>query len=281
MSTIQSLLKWATEKLESSPNGLRDAQLLLQEVLGCSQVHLYSWPGQMVDNPRIKIFQSFVERRAKGEPIAYILGHRAFWTIDLKVTPVTLIPRAETEGLVEVILETVKSKHAKILELGTGCGAIALALAKEKPYWEILATDSRPSVLELARENAKRNEIKNVGFVQGNWFSPFNLGKDFYDVVVSNPPYVAEGDPHLELGDLRFEPKEALIAGPTGLEALEKIIKNAKAFLKPGGLIVLEHGASQGEAVLDLFAKAGFGEGQTRHDLAHLPRVGIAFNSKA
>ncbi|MGD1983719.1 MAG: peptide chain release factor N(5)-glutamine methyltransferase [Chromatiaceae bacterium] len=248
-----------------------DAQLLLSHSLGRDRSWLFAWPEHAPEAAQTGRFLTLVEKRHAGEPVAYLTGRRAFWSLDLQVTPATLIPRPETEHLVETALELALDADACVLDLGTGSGAIALALGRERPAWTILATDVSAAALEVARRNAVHNEVEQVAFRQGDWFDAVPEGMRF-SLIVSNPPYVADRDPHLAAGDLRFEPRQALAAGRDGTDALRHLIANAPGFLAPGGWLWLEHGALHGATARQLLTLHGFEQIETKADLAGLDR---------
>ena len=272
--TIKQLLERATGKLTASPSAAFDAELLLSHVLDVSRSFLYANPQLPLSTHREIAFVNLLQRRAAGEPIAYLTGHRAFWTLDLKVTPDVLIPRPESELLVEAALERLpREGFRRIADLGTGSGAIALAIARERPNCEVHATDCSASALELARHNARRHGLERVRFHLGHWAEPL---AETFDLIVSNPPYVAGNDPHLESGDCRFEPRTALTPGADGLEAIRQIVGTVGAWLQPGGWLLLEHGYDQGEKVAELLLQQGFREISTIRDLAGHDRVSIS-----
>lgn len=264
--TIQSAIIFATNQLKSTTPRL-DGELLLAHVLNVSRGYCYSHPEQELTVEQQLHLQALIQERLAGEPIAYLIGRQAFWNDDFIVTPSTLIPRPETELLVQILLsELPVESEIQVADLGTGCGAIALSLAKERPTWQITATDFSKEALQVARENAQALHLKNVHFSQGSWC--LALPHQLYHAIVSNPPYIAERDPHLEWGDVRFEPRNALVSGPDGLSAMQEIISNAGDYLHNGGLLLLEHGFEQGEAVRALLEKWGFTRIKTERDLA-------------
>ncbi len=276
-----------------------DAPLLLAHILEKPVTWIYAHPEEGVSARQAERFRQLLARRAAGEPLAYLTGEKEFWSLKLKVTPDTLVPRPETELLVEVGLELgdfLRSPHPNrlprgegatppspsgraaggegitILDLGTGSGAIALAIAHERPRWQVTATDLSTEALAVARENARKPGLKNLRFLQGRWYEPLP-GEARFHLILSNPPYVAEGDPHLQGDGVRHEPLSALTAGPEGLDELRTIIRGAPAHLEPGGWLAVEHGAEQGQAVRTLFREAGFERVETRRDLAGRDRV--------
>ncbi len=278
--TVRNLLDAAAAALaDASPAPQLDAELLLAHALGKARSHLRAFPENTPDAAALRLFHSLVEARRHGKPIAYLTSKREFWSLELKVTPATLIPRHETELLVELALERIPADATwRVLDLGTGSGAIALALAKERPGCRLTATDRSAAALAVARENAATLEIPNVEFLEGDWFMP--IAERRFDVIVSNPPYVAERDPHLDAGDLRFEPRAALAAGTEGLDDLRRIVGAAAGHLAPGGWLLLEHGHDQGATVRALLAARGFEGAATFTDLAGWDRVSGAIWAK-
>jgi release factor glutamine methyltransferase len=277
---ISSVLEKSTNVLQPISDAPRlEAETLLAKILGVTTTYLHTWPEKYISSEHESQFQTFLTQRLNGQPLAYILGEQAFWDMVFYVNKHTLIPRPETENLVEIILEKFTQQPTlKILDLGTGCGAIALALAKTKPDWQIVATDISPEALSIAKENANRYQIKNVQFYLSDWFTALSkqeVEKDF-DVIVSNPPYIAASDPFLEKNVFQTEPKHALISGSTGLEALQTIIAGAEKFLAKPGSLMVEHGFQQGSAVRHLFAKAGYSHIETRLDLSSQERTTFA-----
>jgi release factor glutamine methyltransferase len=247
---------------------------LLCHCLDKNRAYLRTWPEKPLINEVLTQYQQLLTRRQRGEPIAYITGYKEFWDLRLSVTPEVLIPRPETEHLVELALEMIPSDVAwHIADLGTGSGAIALAIAKERPRCQITATDQSAASLALAKANAIHNDIHNVRFRESFWFDA--LADECFHVVVANPPYVAENDPHLQQGDLRFEPQSALSSGPQGLDDIEHIITHSGAHLMAPGWLLLEHGYQQGDTVVDLLRNNGFRDVQCHSDYARLERVSL------
>lgn len=269
--TVRGLLAAAAGELDSA-EATREVELLLSHALGCSRTWLYAHAD---DAPAVACavqFHALLLRRAAGEPLAYITGRREFWSLDLAVGPDVLIPRPETERLVELALEKIPpSGKVEIADLGTGSGAVALAIARERPQSRVLATDASAAALEVARGNAQHLGIANVAFAQGDWCAA--LGARQFDLVVSNPPYIAAGDAHLTQGDLRFEPSAALASGADGLDAIRSIAATVPGHLRLGGWLLLEHGFEQGSAVRDLLEEVGLIETFTAPDLAGRDRV--------
>lgn len=271
--TIADALRSAIAQLEAAHTSARlDAELLLAAALEQPRSHLYAWPERALSPEQTRRFALLVARRAAGEPIAHILGAREFWSLEFAVTPDTLIPRPETELLVEQALALIPKDAAwRIADLGTGSGAIALAVAHERPRCHIDACDFSAPALAVAEQNAQRLGIGNVRFHCGTWYAPFAGAR--FDLIASNPPYVRAGDPHLREGDARFDPQSALVAGLDGLNDLRQIVAAAPGHLRRGGWLLVEHGYDQAPAVAGLFAHAGFVEVRTHADLAGQPRV--------
>lgn len=247
----------------------REARLLLSRSLDCSEASLMAHPERELPQAIERRFEERIARRARGEPVAYLLGEREFFSLMLEVGPAVLIPRPETELLVETALARLAAP-ATVLDLGTGSGAIALALKQACPTARVVAVDSSAAALEVARRNAARHGLE-IDFREGGWYSP--VARERFDLVVSNPPYVAEGDPHLERGDLCHEPRAALASGVDGLDALRAIIGAASAHLRPGGWLLLEHGMGQDGAVRALLARAGLESLFSLTDGAGIARV--------
>jgi len=270
MSTVSEALDWATKQLSESDDARLDSQVLLAYALNVSRTWLFTWPDKALDGATLTALNALIEERKSGTPIAYITGYRDFWSLRLKVTPDTLIPRADTELLVETAL-TLKNveKPCDVIDLGTGTGAIALSLANECPSWRITATDINPETLAVAKENAQTLEL-SVSFKESAWFDAIN---DRYDLVISNPPYIESDDPHLQQGDLRFEPAGALASGKDGLDDIRLLVQQALKHLKKDGYLLLEHGYQQAEAVRSLMAKAGYTDIETHQDIEDRDRV--------
>ena len=268
--TISELLQRSAE-LTDSDSALLDTELLLSHALDVSRTYLKTWPDRQPDTNQVTAFSALFQRRLRGEPIAYILGHQGFWSLDLKVSEHTLIPRPETELLVETALELQLPPHSSVLDLGTGTGAIALALACERNDWNITAVDFQPQAVALAEENRAAHKLDNVQIVQSNWFAALPAVK--FDLIVSNPPYIENNDPHLSQGDVRFEPASALVSGAEGLDDLILLISQSVVFLKPNGWLLVEHGYDQGPGVRALFTEAGFSAIETRNDYNQMDRI--------
>lgn len=271
MTQVRELLLEAARALPGA-EARREAALLLQHVLGMSEAWLVAHASDDVDASRAVAYRDLIERRMHGEPIAYLIGVRGFHAIELKVTPSVLIPRPETEVLVELALQRLPvDGECTVADLGTGSGAIALAIAKARPRARVLATDASVAALALARENADRLGLGNVEFAQRDWCRDF--GDAHFDLIASNPPYVAAGDPYLHEGDLRFEPPLALSPGSDGLAALRTIVRDAHPHLNEGGWLLLEHGFDQAEAVRELLQARGYAEVFSERDLEGRERV--------
>lgn len=265
------LITSARQLAEVSESPRLDAEVLLAAALGRPRSHLHAWPERMLEPEPAARFTAWLERRCSGEPVAYILGQREFWSLELEVTPDTLIPRPETELLVELALERLPANRSvTVADLGTGSGAIALALAVERPQARIVATDQSSAALAVARRNAQRLKIARIEFREGDWCAP--LAGERFELIVANPPYVAAADPCWRAGELRFEPPAALISGEDGLDALRMIIATAPDDLQTGGWLLLEHGYDQGEATPALLRKRGFVEISDHRDTAGLSR---------
>lgn len=271
--TVSDALHTATTMLSRVSTSARlDAELLLEHVTGLSRTAFRSAPERELPPKAGWAYQQLVRRRMQGEPIAYIRGQQEFWSLLFEVSPAVLIPRPETELLVERALEHVaKDSAASIADLGTGSGAIALAIANERPQAQVFAVDASSPALEMATRNAARLQIANVKLLHGSWFAP--LAGQRFDLIVSNPPYIASEDRDLDPGVRRFEPHMALISGRTGLEAIEQIVAGARAHLAPQGWLALEHGWKQAAAVRDLLVRAGFTRVRSYADLAGHERV--------
>jgi release factor glutamine methyltransferase len=270
--TIGKVLRFATEDFQKRrhPSPRLDAELLLAHTLGQPRSWLYAHSDDAMSTENAVAFERLIVRRLAGEPVAYLTGTRGFWSLDLVVTPATLVPRPETERLVELVLERIApDREADIVDLGTGSGAIALALAHERPLARVLATDASEDALAVARANAQRLNLRNVRFAHGDWCAA--LGDAKFDVIASNPPYIAAGDPHLL--DLPFEPMLALASGVEGLSAIRTIVRDAPAHLKPGGWLLFEHGFEQGEAARTLLHASGYTEVFSESDLEYRERI--------
>jgi release factor glutamine methyltransferase len=268
MPDVRHLLVDATQQLGDRA----EAELLLLHAVRQSRSWLFTHADDVLDMDVQTAYAELLERRARGEPVAYITGSRGFWSLDLEVTTATLIPRPETELLVELALERLpRDSICAVADLGTGSGAVALALASERPQCRVTATDASAAALEVARRNAARLGIGNVAFVQGDWMAP--LGDARFELIVSNPPYIEADDEHLVRGELRVEPATALASGRDGLDDIRRIVATARAHLAPGGWLLFEHGWNQGDAARALLRQAGYDDVFTAQDLEQRDRV--------
>lgn len=274
MSSIRQWLAAGAAQL-TGEDARFEAELLLAHALGRTRTWLFTWPEFEPDAAQGAEYERLIQARRRGEPVAYLTGRREFWSLDLAVTPAVLIPRAETERLVELALARIPFERAlAVADLGTGSGAIALAIARERPRARVLATDASEEALAVARGNAQRLGIANVEFAQGDWCDA--LGDASFDVIVSNPPYIEAGDAHLAQGDLRFEPPAALASGADGIDAIRAIAAGARAHLREAGWLLLEHGFDQGERVRNLLRDHGYIEVATERDAEARERVTLA-----
>ena len=272
---LQEIWRWSVNKLiPTSTTPYLDAELLLATQLGLTRAQLYMQPpSTTLSLAQEQQLKASIQRRQAGEPIAYLLGQQEFWSLLLEVSPAVLIPRPETELLVQLLLANTSDEEKKIAELGTGSGAIALALATERPAWKLIATDTSQEALQIAERNRQRHQCENVELRQGDWCDVFRKGECF-DAIVSNPPYLSPNDPHLQTElSLAFEPKTALIADENGLKHLETIIRESCHYLLAGGILFLEHGYQQAEFVSQFFLKYGYHTPQQHKDLAGQQRV--------
>lgn len=279
---MKNIIQSSAAQLTDSSTPVLDIEILLMHILKMSRAQLYIRDCQLTDTEQQQ-FQYLLDRRIKGEPIAYLVGHQEFWSLDLLVTSDVLIPRPETELLVETVLELLSNYHVSaphtsrtLLDLGTGSGAIALSIASEYPELNIVAVDKSLAALNLARKNAEKLKINHVSFIQSNWFE--NIFNQKFDFIVSNPPYIKNDDKHLSEGDVRFEPKLALVSGEEGLDDIQKIISESKNYLKSNGYLLLEHGFDQGNSVRELFRTNDFDGIKTIKDLAGLDRLTLGIN---
>jgi len=275
---ISQLLQSAVQLNHLSDTSRLDCELLLCYLLDVDRTYLKTWPDRELSETIEEQFQQLLQRRIIGEPVAYLIGTQGFWTLDLKVSADTLIPRPETELLVEAALELELPQQAKVLDLGTGTGAIALALATEQSRWQVSAVDLMPGAVQLAKENCQRCQLENVEIFQSHWFA--DIAPQSFDLIVSNPPYIETDDAHLAQGDVRFEPASALVSGPQGLDDLRLLVAQSVNYLVDCGWLIVEHGYQQGPAVRDLFEQAGFALVETRVDLNNLERITLGRYSR-
>ena len=273
MAKVSQLLKMADQLQATSDTPQLDCEILLCHVLEVDRTWLRTWPDKQVSSDHQQAFEILLQQREQGVPIAYLVGTWGFWTLDLKVSEKTLIPRPETELLVEIALSLQLPDCSSVLDLGTGTGAIALALASERQNWDLIAVDDQPAAVTTAKQNCQRHSLSNVNFLQSNWFSAVAANSSAFDLIVSNPPYIGRDNAHLQQGDVRFEPSSALVSGVDGLDDLKLIVTQSPDYLVTGGWLLVEHGYDQGSAVRNLFVSAGFSNVTTRRDYNHLDRV--------
>ena len=273
----QDWLRYAANALIESDSPKRDAEILLCHVTGKNRAYLLAFGEEaQLSSEQLEQLTALLARRQAGEPIAYLLGEKEFWSLPLYVSPATLIPRPDTECLVETALEYLaKDTPVKVLDLGTGTGAIALAIASERPHAQVIGVDKQAQAVALATRNAERNHITNARFLQSDWFSAL-VGQQF-EMILSNPPYIDVDDPHLQQGDVRFEPLSALVANDQGLADIAHIIRESRWFLVNNGALLIEHGWQQAEAVQHLFTKYGYSQPQTARDFGGNERLTFAF----
>lgn len=270
MATVKENLLRAVELTHSDSPRL-DLEVLICHLLGKSRAWLYTWPEHPLSESQQAALDILLQRRIAGEPVAHLTGSREFWSLPLKVNPSTLIPRPDTEVLVETVLALCPQSQLSALDLGTGTGAIALALASEKPAWQITAVDKMPAAVALAEENRARLGFGQVRVLQSDWFAA--LDGLCFDVIVSNPPYIDTQDPHLSEGDVRFEPRSALVSEEQGMADIRLIAAGARVFLTESGILAVEHGWEQGEAARKIFSEAGYTGVETRLDYAGRERI--------
>lgn len=272
---IQHALNDARSQLSQSESSLLDAELLLAYAIGKNREFLLTWPETELSETEQQGFLELVGKRALGHPIAHLIGNREFWSFELTVNSDVLIPRPETELLIEIILQQLGVDQYLLADLGTGSGAIGLALAKELPKSHIVASDVSNAAIEVAKLNAHNLNCQNIEFRHGAWLDALNKTERF-DAIISNPPYIDKSDTHLKQGDVRFEPRLALVAASEGLADLDQIISKAQENLKPNGILLLEHGYQQAEAVRQLLKESEYNEIQTYNDLAGHERATMA-----
>jgi len=269
---IQQALRQAAQTLApTSDSPLLDARCLLSHVLDCNGAHLLTWPEQALTEQQQADFDRLCAQRAAGRPVAYLTGEREFWAQTLVVNPATLIPRPETETLVDFVLSRFAPEPTmKLLDIGTGSGAIAIAIASERPGWSVSASDISEPALDTARHNAETSHV-NLELINSDWFDA--IKQHDFDIIVSNPPYIAAGDPHLGQGDVRFEPESALVSGSDGLDAIRHLCQHAMDYLVDHGWLIVEHGYDQKKSVYGCFAEHGFQSIVQLDDLAGQPRM--------
>ncbi len=273
MTDISTTLSNAIQQLgTTSDSADLDAEVLLSHVLNKPRSHLRAWPEKILSSQQTQHYQQLIEQRYSGMPVAYLTGQREFWSRDFMVSPDVLIPRPDTELLIELSLNLLKHKpNARVLDLGTGSGIIAITLAAERPGLTVFATDICAKALSIAKNNATKHRVNNVHFLQSNWFNA--IERSTFDLIISNPPYIKENDPHLSEGDVRFEPEQALTAAESGLKDIKLITKHGRNYLKPDATLLIEHGYDQQTSVQNIFNMFNFENIKTHPDLAGHPRV--------
>jgi release factor glutamine methyltransferase len=277
--TIEQALSWAKGQLSAhnvSDDGLHDSAAIDSKVLLAASiqrelVYLHTWPEKRLDELQMKVFKEYIAQRSLGHPVAHIIGYRDFWSLRLKVSAATLIPRPETELLVEIALTLDLAENSAVLDLGTGTGAIALALASENPNWLITGLDKSVEAVALAKDNATMHKLEGVNFIQSDWFSAIEHRQ--FDLIVSNPPYIEDNNHYLQQGDVRFEPNSALTSGLDGLDDIRLIVSQSKQYLNNRGWLVIEHGYQQSGQVADILETFDFKHIRSELDLNGLPRV--------
>jgi len=275
---IAHCVRWATAQFANSDSPKLDAEVLLCHLLEKDRSYLFTWNDKPVSEQVWDDFSALVLRRQQGEPVAHILGYREFWSLQLEVSADTLIPRPDTEILVEQALARIPANSCTVLDLGTGTGAIALAIASECPQAQVTAIEYQMAAAELAKRNAKRCQLK-LNVLQGSWYKPLAQAQ-LFDVIVSNPPYIEANDPHLAQGDVRFEPLTALVAEGNGLADLQHIITAGVNHLKDAGWLLVEHGYDQGSAVRELFTQADYQQVMTYQDYGCNDRITVGQTKK-
>lgn len=277
-NSIAAQLNWAAKLIQSADSShtsfLLDAKILLSHCLNCTTTYLHTWPEKALLDSQLIQFRDLVKQRCIGHPVAHLIGYRDFWTLRLQVSNATLIPRPETELLVEAALDLDLPSQTSVLDLGTGTGAIALALASEKSNWQVIGVDKSHDAVLLATNNAILNQLNWVQFRQSDWFA--NIAQQQFDLIVTNPPYVEQHSPYLTQGDVRFEPSSALTSGMDGLDDIRFIIVKARDYLTDSGWLLIEHGFEQGSEIRFLFESNAYVDIQTKADFNGLDRVTMA-----
>ena len=272
MTTVTKLLQKAEQSINCSESARLDAEILFCDVMQFDRSRIYSHPEQIVPDDKLVLFQSLIEQRQQGRPIAHLTGKKEFWSLEFAINEDTLIPRPETELLVETALQMIPDDATfNILDLGTGSGAIAIAIASERPSCKILATDINTNTLAMAKKNAETHQLGNIQFYLSNWYQ--NIPSQEFDLIVSNPPYIRQDDEHLSQGDVRFEPELALVAGADGMQAINMILEDASQYLASDAYLLIEHGYDQKQLVQEAFLKHDFKQLKTFHDLSGQDRM--------
>jgi len=274
---ISEAIHYGQTQLKQTASPESDVQYLLCYCLSCTTPYLHTWADKALTASQQSQFTNLIEQRLAGQPIAYLIGQQGFWTLDLKVSPATLIPRPDTELLVNLALEKLQP-NMRVADLGTGSGAIALSLASEQTQVQVFAMDYSLAALQVARDNAQKNKLNNVQFWQGSWLDA--VADNSFDLIVSNPPYIEQDDPHLKQGDLRFEPLSALASGDDGLDDIRLVIEQAKTTLKSNCYLIIEHGFDQAKKVQTLLQQAGFDDINSHQDFGANDRVTMGRISK-
>ena len=273
--TVAQALVWATQILQNTSDSPKlDAEVLLLHVLDKPKSYLFTWPEAELTEVQLSTFKKLIAERETGHPVAHLVGVREFWSLELEVNNSTLIPRPDTETLVEKALNLDLPTNAKMLDLGTGTGAIALSLASEQPDWQVTAVDYSEQAVSLAKRNQQKLALNNVTVLQSDWFS--SVSNQQFDLIVSNPPYIDELDEHLNQGDVRFEPKSALVAPDNGMADIKLIIEQARQYLAPNGHLLIEHGYQQALLLQEFFAQMAYSNILTIKDMAGCDRVTMA-----
>ena len=279
MTTVTELLQKAEQSINCSDSARLDAEILFCDVMQFDRTRIYSHPEQIVPDDKSALFQSLIQQRQQGRPIAHLTGKKEFWSLELTINEDTLIPRPETELLVETALQIIPDDTIfNVLDLGTGSGAIAIAIASERPDCNIVATDINANALTMAKKNAETYQLKNIELYISDWYRDIPLQP--FDLIVSNPPYIKQDDEHLSQGDVRFEPEIALVAGADGMQAINMILENAKNYLASDAYLLIEHGYDQGSLVEEAFLKHAFKQLKTFQDLSGQDRMTIGQSPK-
>jgi release factor glutamine methyltransferase len=277
MTTVTELLQKAEQSINCSDSARLDAEILFCDVMQFDRARIYSHPEQIVPDDKSALFQSLIEQRQQGRPIAHLTGKKEFWSLEFAINEDTLIPRPETELLVETALQMIPDDTTfNILDLGTGSGAIAIAIASERPDCKIVATDINTNALAMAKKNSEIHQLENIQFYLSDWYQ--NIPLQSFDLIVSNPPYIKQDDEHLSHGDIRFEPELALVSGADGMQSINMILENAKRYLASDAYLLIEHGYNQRSLVQEAFLKNAFKQLKTFQDLSGQDRMTMGNN---